>query len=117
MKKTLLIVPALILAAMGTMRAQAVIYSEDFEGTSGTAIPGTWSQTMATGSDGWMSGTSSTLSCTYFPMASHTRFLATNDDECNCDKSNDFLKTSTIDLSTATAPVLTFDAIFPAAQD
>jgi type IX secretion system substrate protein len=114
MKKNLLIVPALLLAATGMLKAQTVVLSENFESTTGTAIPGTWTQSTLASDGGWKSGTGTTLSSTSFPIATHTRFLATNDDGCNCDKSNDFLKSPVMNLSAVTSAVLKFDVVNPA---
>jgi hypothetical protein len=114
MKKILLIVPAMFIAAAG-INAQTVVLNENFESTSGTAIPGTWSQVTSATDGGWRSGTSTTLSSSSFPISAHTRFLATNDDGCNCDKSNDLLKSPVMNLSAVTSAVLKFDVVNPAA--
>ncbi len=114
MKKNLLIIPALLLAATGILNAQTVVLNENFESTTGTAIPGTWSQTTAATDGGWLSGTGTSLSSSSFPIATHTRFLATNDDGCNCDKNNDLLKSPVMNLSGLTACILKFDVVNPA---
>ena len=112
MKKILLIVPALIIAAIGTMNAQTIIYSQDMQSTTGTALPTGWTQTTLATDGGWLSGTA--LGSTYFPISAHTRYLATNDDNCNCDKSNDFLKTSSFSLAGTNYPVASFDLFYGA---
>src|ERR1043166_7784927 len=109
MKKQLLIVPALLLAAVGTLKAQTY-YSEDFEGVSAPAIPATWVQTTLATDGGWKSGTA--LSSSYFGIPAHTKYIATNDDACNCNKSNDFVHTPSFSLVGATAPVLKYDLIY-----
>jgi hypothetical protein len=111
-KNLRLIIVAVSLCGSVLLNAQTVYFSENFESTTGTAIPTTWSQTTAASDGGWLSGTGSGLSSSYFTIPTHTRILATNDDACNCDKGNDLLKTDTIDLSSATNPVLTFDLYY-----
>ena len=110
MKKNLLLVSALFLACLGTINAQTIIYSENFETTTGVAIPATWSQTTLATDGGWKSGTA--LSSSYFAIPAHTRYLATNDDGCNCDKSNDLLKTASFSCVGSTHPVASFDLFF-----
>lgn len=90
MKKLLL--SLLTVAGLSSANAQ-IIWQEDFEATAGTAIPATFTQTTNATDGGWLSGTSATLSSQSFPFLAHTRFVASNDDQCNCDKSNDLLKT------------------------
>ena len=111
MKKNLLIVPALLLAVTGILKAQTVVLSENFESTTGTAIPGTWTQTTLATDGGWLSGTGTSLTSPYWTIATHTRFLATNDDACDCDKSNDLLKSPVMNLSAVTTAILKFDII------
>ncbi len=110
MKKILLIVPALIIAAIGTMNAQTIIYSQDMQSTTGTALPTGWTQTTLATDGGWKSGTA--LNSSYFGIPAHTRYLATNDDACNCNKSNDFLKTSSFSLAGTTYPEVSFDLYY-----
>jgi hypothetical protein len=60
-------------------------FTENFETTSGTALPVGWTQVVATpppsDSVGWNSGTNTTLGSTDFPMFTHTRYVAVNDDK------------------------------------
>jgi hypothetical protein len=93
MKKSLLFLGAIALAGI----SNAQIFSENFEGGS---IPAGWNVTTNATDGGWNVGTTGTLGSTYFPMdGNSTKFAGTNDDDCNCDKSNDFLYTAAIDLS------------------
>jgi len=89
-----------------------VILQDNFESTTGSAIPATWSQTTLSTDGGWKSGTGTGLSSQYFPIADHTRILATNDDGCNCDKSNDVLKTPSMDFSGSAHPFVSFDLFY-----
>lgn len=113
MKKTLsfLLLAVLTLASVNSF-AQTVISSEDFQ--SG-ALPASWTQETLATDGGWLVGDANAMSSAYFPIPDHTVFACTNDDECNCDKSNDFLKTGVFDLSTYSAVVLEYDYFFYAA--
>ncbi len=79
MKKTLL-----ALSACMTMGATGFAQlTENFESTTGTALPATWTQEVAAGTPstslGWNSGTNTTLGTSTFPMYTHTRYVAVND--------------------------------------
>ncbi|GBL36303.1 hypothetical protein EMGBS15_18980 [Filimonas sp.] len=111
MKKILLLSAAVTLS-LGSF-AQ-IIWQENFESTTGTAIPGTFTQTTLATDGGWKSGTGATLSSTDCPIPDHTRFIATNDDACNCDKSADIVVTPSVNLTSYTSNVyLQFDCMFP----
>lgn len=108
MKKLLLAFGVIAFGALST-KAQ-VLFSENFEGGS---IPSTWSQTSAdTTSDGWNWGAAAALSSTSWTIPAHTNMLATNDDGCNCNKSNDFLISPSYDLSGQTSVGLRFELFF-----
>ncbi|MDX2359261.1 MAG: Omp28-related outer membrane protein [Crocinitomicaceae bacterium] len=86
-------------------------YSEDFEGTSGTALPAGWTQVSAATDAGYITTTDYTS--TYFAFPAHTRYAGTNDDICNCDKSNEKLISEAIAVGTGTQ-ILGFDYILGA---
>ncbi len=122
MKKILLFVPSLLLAVIGTMNAQTVIFSEDFQGTTGTGVPTGWTKSQAASNttSGWQSGTA--LASTYFAIPAHTRYMAVNDDATQAsstsaavDNGNDLLYSPSINLSTASFPVVKFDLFYFAA--
>ncbi len=118
MKKFYLLV-LLYFIIVGSMNAQTVVFSQDFESTTGTALPTGWVKTQPASntSSGWKSGTA--LSSTGFTILAHTRYVAVNDDatqaaasDPNVDNSNDVLKTPVISLVSTTNPQLVFDACF-----
>ncbi len=109
MKKIYLLIMVCAIS-FAALNAQTVILSENFE--AGTTLPTGWTQTTLATDGGWLIGTGTSLSSTYFTIPDHTQFIATNDDGCNCDKSDDFLMTPTLDLSTYTSVFLKFDAFF-----
>lgn len=94
------------LAVTVTMYVSAqTVFSEDFEGGS---FPAGWTQETNASDGGWLVGSAASLSSASFPIADHTTIIATNDDECNCDKSDDFFYTPSIDVSSLANPFLKF---------
>ncbi len=108
MKKLLLSI-LLVSASFGLTKAQTTILSEDFEGG---AVPASWNNITNATDGGWIVGDAATLSTASFPIDAHTTIAATNDDACNCDKSNDIITTGTIDLSAQTTVFMSFASYF-----
>ena len=113
----------LLLAAgllVGSLSAQTVFLNEDFE--SG-ALPTGWSITTSATDGGFNFGTASTLSSQYFAIPDNgSKIAASNDDDCNCDKSMDVLETKSLDLSTQSTVFVSmdyyyFDALYQGAQE
>ncbi len=113
MKKTVTFLALGALMATGYQgRAQ---YLEDFESTTGTAMPGSWTQNVTPDlTTGWLSGTNTSLASTYFPVPAHTRFMCVNDDRNATNANpNSFLMTSTFSVpSTMAHPYLSFDCSY-----
>ena len=109
MKKILLSLAAVI-AATGLMaQGQSVIYSENFD----NGIPSTWTQTTNATDGGFLGGNSTSLSSQYFSFTNPgSNFVATNDDGCDCDKSNEYLITDVIDLSGYSVMHATFKSFY-----
>jgi hypothetical protein len=99
----------LVSASFGLTKAQTTILSEDFEGG---AVPAAWNNITNATDGGWIVGDAAALSTGSFPIDAHTTIAATNDDNCNCDKSNDILSTGTIDLSAQTTVFMSFASYF-----
>lgn len=94
---------------LGMMNAQTIL-SEDFEGGS---IPADWTQVTAATDGGFLVGNASEISSAFWTVPDEgSLFAATNDDECNCDKSNDYLITPALDLTGLTEPLLRADVFF-----
>lgn len=108
MKRKLQFLGMMLLSGFA-MKAQTTIVSENFEGGS---FPATWTQTTLASDGGWIYGNNTSLSSQYWTVPAHTNFLATNDDDCNCDKSNDFLQSPVIDLTGQTAVGMKVDVFF-----
>ncbi len=89
---------------------QDIILSEDFESASDGYLPGGWTKIQESGADGWITGDN--LASNYFQVPPHSKYVATNDDECNCNSSRNMLITPVVDLSGYSAVVLRFDRYF-----
>ncbi len=109
MKKRLL--PFAFSMAVFGVNAQTTVILEDFE--SG-AIPTGWTQETVSTDGGYIVGTSATLSSQSFPFTAHTKFAGTNDDNCNCDKSNDKLITASIAIPATGGTFVSFDLFYAA---
>lgn len=79
------------------------VYSEDFEALTVPALPAGWTQVTAATDGGFKSSTNYTS--TYFSFPAHTKYVGTNDDVCNCDKSNEKLISPSIAVPTGTTIV------------
>ena len=100
----------LILFAWIPLSSQ-IIFSEDFEGGG---IPADWTIESLATDGGWKVGTPGTLSSQFFFINDNgsARVAATNDDDCNCNKSSDYFITPAIDLTGLSGVVLKFDSFF-----
>jgi len=100
----------LSLMMLGGLSAQ-VIFEENFEGAT---LPDGWTITTNANDGGWLVGSAPALSSQAFPIESNgsSRIIATNDDGCNCNKSNEYLIMPPLDLSDMTGVVLSFDAFY-----
>jgi hypothetical protein len=93
-----------------TATAQTLLLEENFEGGG---LPAGWTVEAAPGSDGWRFGTAAELSALatlIFPE--HGRFAATNDETCNCNKSNERLILPPQNFSAHPHTYLLFDSYF-----
>ena len=108
MKKstTIVLIALSVLLMTSTGWAQTTLYSQNFEGTG---LPTDWSQTSNATDGGWKFGTNTQLQSSSFPITAHTKMACTNDDACNCDKSNDILVSPTIDFSGYSYVFMSFD--------
>lgn len=103
----------LILLFNSVLYGQTTLYTEDFEGG---AIPTGWGQQTNATDGGFKFGNSGALSSQFFTVPPHTNMAGTNDDGCNCDKSDDLLFTDTINLAAISGTVfLKFSSFYYAA--
>jgi len=104
----------LVGVSAGIAQAQVVLWQENFDAAA--ALPAGWSQTTLATDGGWKVGATTALQSQFFPISSRPgNIVATNDDNCNCDKSNDLLKFPVLNFSTAVEPYLLFDLYYAGA--
>ena len=108
MKKLTLLLFIFILCSTHIF-AQTVILLEDFELG---ILPAGWSQSTNSTDGGWMPGTNTSLQSPYWSIAPHSNFIATNDDACDCDKSEDYLITPALDFTGMNFVALQFQNYF-----
>ena len=107
--KTILNLAISIALSATTVFSQTILLEEDFE--AGT-FPAGWSQTTNATDGGFLLGTNTSLQSQWWSIADHGNIIATNDDECDCDKTVDYLITPLLDLSTLTSAVLQFQSYY-----
>lgn len=103
----------LIFLAFGLGLNAQILFQEDFENSS---LPMGWAiETNAT-DGGWRVGTPGQVSSQAWNVSSNgsARVIASNDDNCNCDKSSDLLISPAINLYDQTSVVVSFDLFFGA---
>jgi len=88
------------------MKISVLPYTMDFEEADGYKG---WRTSENRGAAGWKLGTDIDLRSPSFFLTEHTKFMASNDDKCNCDSSNDMLISPVFDLSNYKEAHLTFD--------
>src|SRR5688572_20784367 len=96
MKKLLLLFIG-ILGIVSFIPGQLILL-EDFE----AGLPDDWTQITYASDGGWVVGSPEDLSSPglTFPPNGSPQFAATNDNACNCDKSQDYLITPVLDFTT-----------------
>ncbi|PTL98884.1 MAG: hypothetical protein DA440_08175, partial [Bacteroidetes bacterium] len=109
MKKILLTFTALFATATAFAQGQSTIQSWDFN----SGVPTGWTQSTNATDGGFGAGSASSLSSQYFTITDPgSNILATNDDGCNCDKSDEYLITDTLDLSNYSVLHATFKSFY-----
>ena len=109
MKKSLLTLTALFAAATAFAQGQSTIQSWDFN----SGIPTGWTQSTNATDGGFGAGSASSLSSQFFTITDPgSNIVATNDDDCNCNKADEYLITDTLDLSNYSALHVTFKSFY-----
>ena len=98
----------IIMSALFQCSAQNILLTEDFE----NGLPAGWTQQNNPSSDGWLLGTNTELQSEYWDITDHGNIIATNDDECDCNKSADYLIMPVFNLNTVTGAILQFENYF-----
>ncbi len=99
----------IFLLSSSVMFAQNILLSEDFE--SGV-FPDNWSQQTAASDGGWENGTAGDLESQWWSIASHGNIIGTNDDACDCDKSEDYLILPPLDFTSVSNAILEFESYY-----
>jgi len=103
----------LILLALSTSCssafAQNILIQEGFDDDM---LPEGWSQQTQSSDGGWLNGDNSTLQSEWWDIEPHGDFIATNDDECDCDKSADYLVLPALNLENIDGLLLSFASFF-----
>jgi len=86
-----------------------IIFSEDFESGAND-----WTIVSNASDGGWNIGTAASISSQSFAIVNNNsgNIAGTNDDSCNCDKTDEFFISPSIDLTDVAAAVLKFDSYF-----
>jgi polyhydroxybutyrate depolymerase len=92
--------------------AQTILLEENFSSTSQSGLPVFWSQSTLSNDGGWLSGTSNTLQSQWWGIDPHGTFVATNDDACDCNKSEDYLITPPLNFTDLDNAILSFAGFF-----
>ena len=100
---------AVVLCALfifGSYYSQNILLNEDFEGSS---LPIGWSISTNASDGGWNLGTNQNIESQWWSVAPHGNIIGTNDDDCDCDKSMDYLIMPPMDFSSSVAVALQFE--------
>ena len=108
--KNLLVISTVLCAF--SFQSQNVLISENFEGSS---FPAGWSIATNSTDGGWNMGTAQNLESDWWSIAEHGNIIGTNDDDCDCDKSMDYLITPPLDFSNVEAAALQFENYYDGA--
>ena len=108
--KRLILLSTFLFLNLAFLSAQ-ILFEEDFEGGS---VPPGWAIQTNASDGGWSVGTAASISSNAFSIPSNgsSNVAGTNDDACNCDKSDEYFVMPAIDLSDETAVTLKFDAYY-----
>ncbi|OUL64052.1 M4 family metallopeptidase [Flavobacterium sp. AJR] len=96
------------------MKVAVLPYTMDFE--DATKYKG-WRTSENKNATGWQHGLGKDLRSPAWQVADHTNFMASNDDKCNCDSSNDMLISPVFDLSNYKEAHLIFDGFGDGLRD
>ena len=92
--------------------AQTILLDEDFSTTTQDGLPDLWSQYTLSDDGGWLNGMSNDLQSEWWGIDPHGTFVATNDDACDCNKSEDYLITPPLNFGDVDNAILSFASFF-----
>ncbi len=88
-----------------------VLYSENFETNSGY---NSWTSFNESPSSYWNWGNAIESSSNHWKIPSHSLFISSNDDKCNCDKSKDIIKSPKIFIENIDTLLVKIDVFYNA---
>ncbi|MEY4905374.1 MAG: hypothetical protein RLZZ292_3189 [Bacteroidota bacterium] len=110
MKKQLFLSLLFLCGILAAQAQQKFFFKEDFEKGQ---YPAKWKKKSVAKDGGWKIAQAADVKSASFDFKGNTTYFAsTNDDKCNCDKSNDVLITAPINLKGATTVHLAMKAFF-----
>lgn len=92
-----------------SLQAQNILVAEDFDTAENS---NGWVQQSFASDGGWSVGDNSSLQSEWWPIEPHGNFIATNDDQCNCNKSSDYLRLPALNLTGMETVMLSFSSYF-----
>ena len=102
----------LSLLSFNSVFAQTILLDEDFSSTPQDGLPELWSQFTLSNDGGWLNGSSNQLQSQWWGIDPHGTFVATNDDACDCNKSEDYLITPPLNFGDVDNAILSFASFF-----
>jgi polyhydroxybutyrate depolymerase len=107
MKNLSLVLCALVI--YGSTYSQNILLNEDFEDT---VFPSGWTISTNATDGGWNLGTNQNIESQWWSVTPHGNIIGTNDDDCDCDKSMDYLIMPPVDLSASSVVALQFESYY-----
>ena len=98
-----------LLISTYSLQSQNILLSDGFDGIG---VSNDWEQQTLASDGGWIIGDNSSLQSEWWSIQPHGNFVATNDDQCNCNKSADYLILPTFNLNGIEAVILSFSSYF-----
>jgi len=102
----------LFILSFNSVFAQTILLDEDFSSATQDGLPNLWSQYTLSDDGGWLNGMSNDLQSDWWGIAPHGTFVATNDDACDCNKSEDYLITPPLNFGEIDNAILSFASFF-----
>ena len=106
--KLRLILIALFISS-SSLVAQNILVDETFDDLN---LPEGWSQQTLSSDGGWLNGENTGLQSDWWDIEPHGNFIATNDDECDCNKSEDFLILPALNLDGIGGLIMSFASYY-----
>ena len=93
-----------------SLLSQNILVNETFDDP--LILPDGWGQQTLANDGGWSNGNNSSLQSEWWSIDSHGNFIATNDDACDCNKSEDYLITPPLNFTDLDNAILSFAGFF-----